>query len=160
MNWHNFHTTTVAIYTDSKLILPSLRFTFIHSHLIEDTRHKVRQLMPQNWSIHFGWLKAHNGIEGNELADKFTNAAVEDFGELNIVYSRISETTIGTEQKKERIRKWQRQWESTVKRALWRSFFPRAEQRIKLKIKITWDFTAIASGHGKKVTSPQVQINL
>jgi hypothetical protein len=35
------------------------------------------------------------------------------------------------------------------KGALCRSFFPTAEQRLKLKIPITSEFTAIASGHGK-----------
>jgi len=60
---------TVTIYTDSKVTLASLRNNFIHSPLIEEIRHKFRQLMTLNLSIHFGWVKAHNGIEGNELAD-------------------------------------------------------------------------------------------
>jgi len=105
--------------------------------------------MMQNWLIHFGWAKAHNGIEGNELVDKLAKAAAEDDGELNIVYNRIPITTIATELKKEGLTKWHRQWESTDKGALCRSFFPTAEQTLKLKIPITSEFTAIVSGHGK-----------
>jgi hypothetical protein len=45
--------------------------------------------------------------------------------------------------------KWQRQWESTEKGALCRSFFPTVEQRLKMKIPITPEFTAIVTGHGK-----------
>ena len=49
----------------------------------------------------------------NEVAYKLAKAAAEYIGELNTVYSRIPE--IGTELNKERIRNWQRQWESTDK---------------------------------------------
>ena len=62
-------------------------------------------------------MKAHIGIEGNELADKLAKEAAEDDGELNIVYNRIPITTIATELKKKVITKWQRQWESTEKGA-------------------------------------------
>jgi hypothetical protein len=74
--------------------------------------------------------------------------AAEDDGERNIVYNRIP-ITIATELKNEGITKWQRQWESTDKRALCRSFFPTVDHRLKLKIPITSEFTAIVSGHGK-----------
>ena len=92
-------------------------------------------------------MKAHSGIEGNELADKLAKEAAED-DELNIVYNRIP-TTVSTELKKEGLTKWQRQWERTDKEALCRSFFPTVEQRLELKIPITPEFTAIVSGHGK-----------
>jgi len=82
------------MYTDSKVTLVSKRNSFIHSPLIEDTRNRVRQLMTQNWSIHFGLVKAHNRIEGYELADKLAKEAAEDNGEINIVYNRIPITKI------------------------------------------------------------------
>jgi hypothetical protein len=96
--------------------------------------------MSKNWSIHFGWVKAHAGIEGNELADKLAKAA-EDDGDLRIVYNRISISTVSSE--------WQRQWDSTDKGALCRSFFPIVEERLKLKIPLTSEITAMVSGHGK-----------
>jgi hypothetical protein len=96
--------------------------------------------MSQNWSIHFGWVKAHAGIKGNELADKLTKEAVEDDGDLRIVYNRITISTVSSELKKEGLSEWQRQWDSTDKGALCRSFFPMVEQ-------LTSEFTAMVSGH-------------
>jgi len=66
---------TAAIYTDSKVTLASLRKNFIHRPVIEEIGHNVRQLMTQNWSIHFGWVKANTGIEGNKLAGNLAKAA-------------------------------------------------------------------------------------
>jgi hypothetical protein len=40
-------------------------------------------------------------------------------------------------------------WESTEKGALCRSFFPTVEYRLKMKIPITPEFTAIVTGHEK-----------
>jgi len=63
----------------------------------------------QNWSIHFGWVKAHTGIEDNEVSDKLTKEAAQDADEWNIVYNRIPTTTVATELKMEGLIKWQRQ---------------------------------------------------
>jgi len=140
---------TVAIYTNSKVTVASLRNNLIHSPLIVEIQNKIRQLMMQNWSTHFRRMKAHTGIKGNELADKLTIEAAEDNSKLKIVNNRIPITTVATELKKEGLTKWHRQWESTDKGALCRLFFPTVEQRLKLKIPMTSEFTAIVSGHGK-----------
>jgi len=50
--------------------LDSVRNNFIHSFLIEEMRNKLRHLVGQNWYIQFEWMKAHNGVKGNEVADK------------------------------------------------------------------------------------------
>jgi ribonuclease HI len=91
---------TVVIYTDSNVTLASLRNNSIHSPLIAEIRNKIRQLMMQNWSIHFVWVKAHAGVEGNELAGKLAKEAAEDDGDLRIVYNRKL-TTVAFELKKE-----------------------------------------------------------
>jgi ribonuclease HI len=140
---------TVAIFTDSKVTMDSLKNHSMHSFLIEEIRNKVRHLSILNWTIHFGWVKAHIGIEGNEAADKLAKEAAQDENDQNIVYSRIPATTVATEINKQGIIKWQRQWNSTEKGALCRSFFPVVERRLQMKLLITPEFTALITGHVK-----------
>jgi hypothetical protein len=94
-------------------------------------------------------VKAHNGIEGNEVADTLTKEAAQDEEDRNFVYDRIPISTIASSVKDEGLKKWQAQWESAEKGAIGRSFFPTIEQRLKIRIPITPEFTAIVSGHGK-----------
>jgi ribonuclease HI len=55
----------------------------------------VRNLTKQSWLIHFGWVKAHNGIEGNEVADILAKEAAQD-EDKKIAYDRIPTSTIAT----------------------------------------------------------------
>jgi ribonuclease HI len=84
----------VAIYTESKVTLASLKNNTKHSFLIEENRNKVRNLKKQIWSIRFGWVKAHTGMEGNEVEDTFVKEASQDDEDRNIVYDRISISAI------------------------------------------------------------------
>jgi len=69
--------------------------------------------------------------------------------EIKFEYDKIPKSTVATRLKKEGTIKWQRQWESTDKGALCRSFFPEVEQRLQVNLPITPAFTAMVSGHGK-----------
>jgi ribonuclease HI len=56
----------VAIYTDSKITLDLLQNKFKRNRLIEFIRNKIIELSRLRWNMHFGWIKGHAGIEGNE----------------------------------------------------------------------------------------------
>ena len=56
---------------------------------------------------------------------------------------------MATEINKQGLIKWQSQWNSTERGVLCRSSFPVVELRLKVKIPITAEFTAIITGHGE-----------
>ena len=145
----NDYNNTAAIYTDSKVTLDSIDNNHIHCTLSSKIRESLRHLHEKNWTVgHFGWVKAHIGIEGNETADKLAKAAAAD-SQLNIVYDKIPISTICTEQRKRSLSTWQNLWENTGNGSQCRTFFPNVEQRLKRKIPISPEFTALVKGHGK-----------
>jgi len=49
----------------------------------------------------------------------------------------------------ESIRKWQRKWTQTTKGRTTKDFFPDVAERLKMKINLTQNLSAIVMGHGK-----------
>jgi ribonuclease HI len=60
---------TVAIFTDSRITIDSLKNITNHNLLIEEIRKKVPILETAKRTIELSWVKAHVGTHGNELAD-------------------------------------------------------------------------------------------
>ena len=84
----------VALYTDSKITLDLLQNNFKWNRLIEYIRDKIITLMHLKWIVHFGWVRGHAGIEGNEVVDKLAKeAAVEDGP---VVYDKIPREVLVT----------------------------------------------------------------
>ena len=93
------------------------------------------------------WVKAHVGIQGNKMADRWAKkAAMDDIGEL--VYDKILTETIITDGKENEITKWHEQWTISTKGALSKLFFSYIKVRMKTMIPISAVFTAMLMGHG------------
>ena len=84
---------TAIIYTDSRIIIDSLKNTKNHNSLIEEIRKKETSLENNNWIIHFSWVKAHDGLLGNELADRLAKGTATN-SSLKKCYDKISKSTI------------------------------------------------------------------
>ena len=118
-----------------------------HYLLIENIRKEIKRLEDLRWTLFFNWVKAHVGIQGNEMADRLAKkAATEGIGE--IVYDKIPRETIITEAKENGLTKWQEQWTSSTKGAVSKLFFPNIKDRMKTTIPISAEFTAMVTGHG------------
>jgi len=52
------------------------------------------------------------------------------------------------ELEEESVRKWQRNWTQTIKGSTTKEYFPNVGERLKMKLNLTQNFTAIVTGHG------------
>jgi ribonuclease HI len=158
---------TALLLTDSRITLQLLQNQKRHTHLIDQIKKKVLDLERLHWKIEFSWIKAHVGHEGNETADRLAKEAARN---KNIVecYNKIPKSSITRDLKEKYTKQWQTEWESTIKGSTTRSFFPKIEDRLRLRITPTPNFTTLVTGHGnlknylhkyKIIDNPQCNCN-
>jgi ribonuclease HI len=137
----------VAIYTDSRITLDLLQNTLKRNRLIESIRNKMITLTHSQWILHFGWVKGHAGIAGNELVDRFAKAAAVEDGP--VLYDEIPREVIITREKENGFQMWRQQWTYAGKGAVTKAFFPSVRIRLRQTIPVFPEFTKMVKGHGK-----------
>jgi hypothetical protein len=65
-----------------------------------------------------------------------------------VTFRRIPKSGIKKDTRKERIRKWQRQWEETAKWAITKEFIPSVERRVAVNLNLSPKIATIMTGHG------------
>jgi len=128
----------ITIYTDSKITLDKLQNTKIQTYIIEEIRRKIIEMNRTSWEVKLCWVA---GILGNELADPNESLTEE--------YNRIPKSVVTRELEEDSVKKWQRNWTQTTKGSITKEYFPNVEERLKMKINLTQNFTVIVTGHGK-----------
>jgi len=63
-------------------------------------------------------------------------------------YIKIPKTVVMSEQKEQSVKWWQREWTETTKGEIIKALLPKLEDRLKLILNATPNFTAIVTGHG------------
>jgi hypothetical protein len=97
--------------------------------------------------MHFGWVKGHAGIEGNELVDSLAKEAAVADG--MVLYDKIPRDG----HHKAREGKWTSYVATAVdeyrERSSDQSFFPSVRNRLRQKIPTFLEFRKLVTGHGK-----------
>jgi hypothetical protein len=97
--------------------------------------------------MHFGWVKGHAGIEGNELVYGLAKeAAVEDG---TVLFEKIPREVIVTREKEYGLQMWQQQWTNAGNGAVTKAFFPSVRNRLRQNIPIFPEFATKVTGHVK-----------
>jgi hypothetical protein len=85
-------------------------------------------------------------IYGNELADKLAKEATRN---SDVCYNKFPKSEIEHQERKKSMEKWQQQWDHTTKGLVTKEFFSHVKGRLKTKINVTPNFTAMTTAHGK-----------
>jgi ribonuclease HI len=134
-------------YTDSRMTQDSLKNSNIHTFLIEEIRRKVEEMDKINWKIQFCWVKALAGIQGNELADTLAEEAATN-ADIIECYKKVAKSVVLIELGRISVEKWQREWDQTTNGTITKEYCPVVDDRLKMKINITQNFTTMVTRHG------------
>ena len=58
------------------------------------------------------------------------------------------------ELEEESVRKWQRNWTQNTNGSTTKEYFANVEERLKMKLNLTQNFTAVATGQGENKSVP------
>ena len=106
-----------------------------------------------NWEVKLCWVKAHAVIMGNELADTLAKKAAKNES-LTEEYNRIPKRVVTRELEEESVKKRQRNWTQTTKGSTKKEYLPNVGERLKMKLNLTQNFTAVATGQGENKSVP------
>ncbi|XP_023237707.1 uncharacterized protein LOC111640190 [Centruroides sculpturatus] len=135
---------TIILYTDSRSAYNIIYSNKLH-HLAEDIRNLIRHATC-NIKIH--WVKAHQGVTGNERADMLAKYAAENTA-LPIEYDKLSVNTLKKIIWEETIKIWQQQWDQNSSHITYK-FIPDLKHFYSIKYFYPSHITSqIFTNHGK-----------
>jgi hypothetical protein len=114
------------------------------------------------WNVRFCWVKAHAGIQGNELADRLEKEAATN-ADIAICYNKISKCVVKREIEIMSVEMWQSVWNCTTKGVTTKGYFPIVTEKLHMKISINQHLTTMLTSHSniksylyrfKLITSP------
>lgn len=139
---HNFY-TNIYIFSDSQATIKAIKDNFNRNDII----YKINQTVKNsNVLFNLGWIKAHVGYMGNEMADHLAQNAAENWNSNdNIVQIKYPRSYLKKLLKSDVIMAWQDRWNCAHTGRQTFKFFPRVDTDFLINSPIIVYFT---TGHG------------
>lgn len=139
---------SAVVYSDSAASLAMINSFKVRLSNVELLRKAVSALKDLGWRVSFRWIKAHNGVFGNELADNLAKEASMD-DSIPFRFTKVPISHVEAVGNRIALQRWEAQWQCTENAAHTRRFFPHVVDRLKAPLKLTFKMTQVLSNHGK-----------
>ncbi|XP_023240776.1 uncharacterized protein LOC111639209 [Centruroides sculpturatus] len=140
----NYDNITATIHTDSLSAYRLINSPKLHP-LAEYIRNALRM---SSCKIQITWVRAHQGVVGNERADSLAKTATT-MDKNQIAYRKISQRTLRSMLWSDTVQHWQSDWDQIMQHVT-HNFIPDLQQYLAIRW-YTPDFyvNQILTGHGK-----------
>jgi len=140
------------VNTDSKVTLATLQNRNKYYILIENIRNAIKWLEDQQWTLLFNRVKAHLGIEDDEMAVRLAKkAATDDIGHLlyDMCYNKIPISERARQGAENITVKWQNKWDAKTKGRTTKEYFRNVAERLKIKLRLSPNYMSMQTGHSR-----------
>nr|XP_037877477.1 uncharacterized protein LOC119631031 [Bombyx mori] len=137
-----------GIFSDSRSSLDILKNVNSTHPLVTKITKNINNIKLQKKQITLHWIKAHNGLEGNERADQLAKEAAKKKAKPE--YDKCPIAFVKRRIREESIDEWSERYEAGTTAGTTKLFFPNAAAAKKIidTIKPTGVMTQILTGHG------------
>jgi ribonuclease HI len=133
--FNNMQAKHVKILSDSQAALKALDSHTFTSKTAFETAEALEELSGSGTSVRLAWVKAHVGLEGNELADSAAKqGAANEMGINKVIYAPISKACIKAKIKEMIYNEWKQRWIGTEKYRMTKQFISAPGNSIGRKV--------------------------
>ena len=118
----------MKIFSDSQAALQALKAKHCKEQTVKDTHDALNDLELQSKQVRLTWIKAHIGLDGNELADEYAKLGTVDHTiEINThtTYKEIRAAT-----REYVYHKWKEKWKALKKCRMTKLFYDGPDRRV------------------------------